>query len=484
MPLADNLLALYRLEEASGTRADALGANDATQHGSPSGVTGKVGTAIQLVKASSQYLSHADSSQLSSGNSDFEITCWVKFNTLPSLDASPLVAKWQSGSYEYLLYYDNADSRIKFAITADGSAGTFAVVTLSSLGGPVTGVWYFLTAFHDASANLLGISFNANSPDTISWSTGIHDGTTEFRIGSSADASTQLLDGVIDEVALFRRVLGSSDRSSFYNSGAGRAYPWDSAGTASSSFGFSCNAIGTDPGACSASMTFAATMSATGGAATGGSMSAAWSMAMSATGSSIDAGSGSSAFVMSFTALGGSSAAGSSSLAIGFTFAAASEVAGEGTASLAIGFTFSAIGPIEPGTTAIGLTGLLDTLLHHASLDFEVRLFQTGTNPLDASSTISDIVEADFNGYLGQQGTLFPPASINLGGEAESDSTVYTFTQDADGVPEDVEGMYLSFFDPSSNEVLLHFKYFPTPITFAFLGDAVSFSVKAFLANG
>ena len=480
---------MWKLDEASGTRNDSFGSNHLSDMNSVGSATGKIGNAAQFVVATSRHLSIVDNANLSTGDIDFTILGWIKFDTI-NASYQQIFGKdeYTTPTREYWVEYDPTLGRITFNVSPDGTIANQRQVVESSLGTPVTGVWYFIVAWHDSVANTLNIQINDMTPTSYSYSGGVYNGTARFNIAAHYDNSSQVsigtFLGVIDEVALLKRILSAGERTQLYNLGNGWEYPWDSRGKATMSAGFGLIALSPVPGTGTGSAAFGMTMSASGATVMSGSVSPTFGMSMSAAGGMIDAGSGSSAFVMSFTPIGGSTAEGTVSVGFSISLSAIATNAESGTATFSAGFTMLARGPAVPGSPASALTGLLDTILQHVDLSFQVKLFQTGTNPLGDTSTISDIVEADFNGYAAQLGTNFPPAAINLAGEAESDSTSYVFTQSADGAPQDIEGMYLSFFDETFAERLLYFQYFPTPITFAFAADSVNFSAKAFLANG
>jgi hypothetical protein len=73
---------------------------------------------------------------------------------------------------------------------------------------------------HDATGNTIGISVNAGTVNTTSFSGGIFDGTTAFLIGSRSGAT--YMNGRIDEVGVWKKLLSASELTELYNSGAGK----------------------------------------------------------------------------------------------------------------------------------------------------------------------------------------------------------------------------------------------------------------------
>src|SRR4051812_43478016 len=105
-PLLTNLASYWKLEEASGTRADEIGSQTLTDNNTVTQAVGKLGNAAQFTAANSESLSHADSATLSLGaDQDFTLGAWVY---LDSKGANRVIAsKWAPGlatkDIEYLL---------------------------------------------------------------------------------------------------------------------------------------------------------------------------------------------------------------------------------------------------------------------------------------------------------------------------------------------------------------------------------------------
>lgn len=221
MALSDNLVAYWSLEEASGTRVDATGrSNDLTPNNTPGNTTGKVGNAVQLTIASSQWLSRASTSDLAMGNIDFTIAAWVYADSL-GID-SYIVSKWSTGSEEYSLGYSNGSGFI-FIIN---NFAKFVIETV--VGVPSTATWYFVVAQHDSVSDLVKISVNAGTFRTAATAGQFPAAGSEgFAVGDSKQAGTaSKWNGRIDEVGIWKRALSSAEITELYNSGSGRDYAY------------------------------------------------------------------------------------------------------------------------------------------------------------------------------------------------------------------------------------------------------------------
>lgn len=225
MALSDNLVAFWELEESGGTRVDAVGSNDLSTGGATIGnAAGVVGWALDLEADFGNYLSIADTADLSMGDIDFTIAFWAYLETKPGF--ATLVGKDDFGvpTREYFVIYNPSADRLQFYVSPDGSG--FSVVTADALGSPSTATWYFVVAWHDATANTINIQVNDGTVNSAAHSTGVFNGTAPFALGVGFNngAAINSLDGRLDQVGIWKRVLTSGERTALYNSGAGLSY--------------------------------------------------------------------------------------------------------------------------------------------------------------------------------------------------------------------------------------------------------------------
>lgn len=223
-PLADdnpgtsNLISWWKLDETSGTRNDNHGTNHLTDNNtvlySASGIKSN---AADLELSNSESLSIASNASLVTGDIDFTIFAWVKAETLT--DFQTVISKRQDAAQnEYQIYY--AASQFVF-IVRDASTVSSITATTPTIS---TGAWYFIVAWHNASANTLNIQVNDGTVYTNSSPVTPRTGTAPLQIGSRDASTAGFWDGLIDETGLYKRVLTSAERTWLYNSGAGRSY--------------------------------------------------------------------------------------------------------------------------------------------------------------------------------------------------------------------------------------------------------------------
>jgi hypothetical protein len=226
--LTDSLVAYWSLDEASGTRVDATGrGNDLTPVGTPGSAAGTVGSAVDLSSGNS--LSRASGADVSPGNVDFTLAFWVRFDAIPG--AADVLGKWAGGGQlEYDVYLPGPFNHLQFICSTTGS--DFPAVAAATFGLLSATTWYFVVAWHDAAANTLNIQVNNGAVDSAPHAGGVFQGSTALLLGGSNFGAP--MDGRLDEVALWHRVLTSDERTALYNGGAGLAYAAVAAGATQS----------------------------------------------------------------------------------------------------------------------------------------------------------------------------------------------------------------------------------------------------------
>jgi len=217
-----NLTRYYKLNEASGSRAEAMANETLTDNNTVGSNTGHVyPLAASFVKASAESLSRADNTTLSLGG-DVGFS-WMIWLNLPDVDPNsggntkPIVAKWSSGSTEYEL--DIAVSgQLRFLVrNAGNTAFASATVTITA------NSWHMVALIHDPVSNLVGISIDGDSFATGALSGGLRDSTNAFRIGGNdTGGAANSTDGLIGPVGLWRGyVFTDGDVDDLWNGGAG-----------------------------------------------------------------------------------------------------------------------------------------------------------------------------------------------------------------------------------------------------------------------
>lgn len=184
-------------------------------------ITGLQGNAVEFASDGNSRLYAASNSLLQLANRPFTIAVWVKFDSLTDspvilskTDADPVTAQFR-------LEYDSFTQAITFRVgNTILSNATFAFNSTT----PPLGVWHFILAWLDAEDGFLHIRMNNSNYDNVSTNMmvggGMGTNDSNFTIGSNPDGSHPL-DGAVDSVAVYGRVLTRTEQMLLFNRGRG-----------------------------------------------------------------------------------------------------------------------------------------------------------------------------------------------------------------------------------------------------------------------
>src|SRR5690349_8047543 len=207
------------MHDSTGTRYDQREASDLASTNAVGMTGGLVNNAAGFVRASTQYLSIADNPSLSMGDADFTLLSNVYID--PSAIGTIIIAiKGDKTNYhqrEFCLSYNIATSRFGFRVGNGTSSGYVESNTVAP------GTWNSIMAWHDSVNNTVNIQVNDGPVNSVAYSDGGMDSSLPLAVGAYSDGSFGL-QGSIDELAIYKRVLSADERDWYYNSGSGRAY--------------------------------------------------------------------------------------------------------------------------------------------------------------------------------------------------------------------------------------------------------------------
>ncbi len=176
------------------------------------------GNAALFQAAYSRRLTVTDNPAISMGDIDFTLAGWFFANSPGNTQG--LLAKWDNApGQEYLI--QTGGGLFQFYISNNGTAAT--PVTANSFGPIPAATWCYVVAWHDSAANLLNIRVNASAINTVAYTLGGRDGTATLVVGAGA-GGTSALEGRINAVGIWKRVLTAAEQTSLYNSGKGLLY--------------------------------------------------------------------------------------------------------------------------------------------------------------------------------------------------------------------------------------------------------------------
>jgi hypothetical protein len=164
-------------------------------------------------------LSITDASQsgLSPLSSDFSVSVWVKFESLPGGSALAIIGQDDYGTgtstdRSWLLSYLTTTNRFTFYLFGGAS---FTAVEADNFGAASTGTWYHIVATYDATAQETSIQVDGGSANTLSHTIGTNNSTTDFGIALQLNNSVaeSTFDGVIQAAGIWSRVLSDAERT-------------------------------------------------------------------------------------------------------------------------------------------------------------------------------------------------------------------------------------------------------------------------------
>jgi hypothetical protein len=209
--LAPSLFAQLKFDESSGTSAA-----DATGHGwtgtlvnGPAWIVGHGGNAVSLNSSASNYVSLP--AGVVSSLTSFSIAAWVKLNANATWAR---IFDFGTGTSNYMFLSPvGAGNTLRFAITISAGAGEQQINYNAVLS---TGAWHHLVVTLMAGTGILyvdGVPVGTNSGITLAPSD--LGSTTQNWIGRSQYPADPYLNGLVDDLRIYRGALSASDVASF-----------------------------------------------------------------------------------------------------------------------------------------------------------------------------------------------------------------------------------------------------------------------------
>ena len=172
---------------------------------------------------SSEYLSIADGSQTGLDiTGDISIVAWVKKESAGSFQFIATKYDYGSADRSYAFLFDSSDN-LQFKYD-DLGAGVNQNVEDSDGAFSKTGVWYHVAVSADVSAKDVKLYVDGVLvPSTLTdgGATSIYNGSAAFALGCqfNSGAVESEFDGIMDDVAVFDRVLSHAEVLELYGSG-------------------------------------------------------------------------------------------------------------------------------------------------------------------------------------------------------------------------------------------------------------------------
>ncbi len=217
-----NLISYWKLEDVN----DSKGSNNLTNNGTVTFPAGKFGNSA-LLNGSSKYLSIADASQTGLDLAgDFAMSVWIKLNTQPGSGlAYQIITKDDVNQRQYAFTYLDVGGVKRIAIFIHASNAVYDEVYIAQT-LPV-GVWTHICLTCDISNSassefvfyINGVKIGNGTVATDGSVTAIQNTTAQFEIGRRIYSGfNQYLDGSVDDIAIFSRILTDQEVLNIYQS--------------------------------------------------------------------------------------------------------------------------------------------------------------------------------------------------------------------------------------------------------------------------
>jgi hypothetical protein len=213
-----DLVAYYKLEEASGARADSVGSNDLADVNTVLNTTGISGNCATFVAAQQEHLTLDTGSNVFSLDTDRSMFAWVKADdntTRGIINVSLAGGSWPNDCAASV--YHEAD-KVKVLVGHDGPGNTATTITGYDL--------------DDGDWHLVGMKYNSDLNEIFAgcdgvWSTGQTVSGNLAVAGDTINIGTFFTNmgwwnGEIDEAMIYRRALSTDEFEALFNSRSGR----------------------------------------------------------------------------------------------------------------------------------------------------------------------------------------------------------------------------------------------------------------------
>jgi hypothetical protein len=209
-----SLVAYWKLDEASGNRADSTGrGNTLAPKVSTGNAAGIISNAASFTGNSNTALHIASNADVVIGDKDFTLDGWF-YKTANGYHG--IASKSNGTSERDFELYDENDGKLHVRY---GGSGTIISTTESI---PLSAWNYFMVK---RSGTTLSLQLNTGTVYTATITSTAH--SQDFALGSRAYAADyQTLNGLVDEVGLWQRALTTNEIAARYNSGVGLTHPF------------------------------------------------------------------------------------------------------------------------------------------------------------------------------------------------------------------------------------------------------------------
>lgn len=229
MALITNLVSYYNLNETIGTTAvDSLAAYDGTNYGATINKSGKIGTSYFFVASESDYININSLAVALNTTTTGTWSFWIKV-----ANSTPAVNK-------QIIMFGNSDTNVQLDV-AITTAGKLSVQSKNGEGNDWTMItnnkvinddtWQHVVVKQNGTLPYIFVDGYEVAVTRAGANQTLWFHTTTFNVGSigrfhNSAATSNYLDGNINEIGFWNRALTVAEISRLYNSGNGFTYPF------------------------------------------------------------------------------------------------------------------------------------------------------------------------------------------------------------------------------------------------------------------
>lgn len=225
LPQSGSIVSRWKLDEASGSRADSVGVNTLTDNNTVLSGTGRFGaTAADFESSATEYLSITDASQVGLDlSTNFSFSVWVKMESQPSGGAGmTFFSKMGSAdtNESYVMEYRDQGGTMKLrTFFENGSNGD----TISNIAKTLTnGTWYHIVCTVTIATPAIkfyvdGVDLGSVTNESIA-ATSLRNSSANFALGYRDGPNIFPFDGMMQDAVLWNTALTGAEVLSLYRS--------------------------------------------------------------------------------------------------------------------------------------------------------------------------------------------------------------------------------------------------------------------------
>lgn len=222
MALTTDLVSYYKLDESSGNAADSVGSNTGTNN-NVTYSTGKINNGA-VFNGTNAYLSMADSEDWNFGTGDFTISFWYK-SAGNDANYDTWIAQENTASNLWCIDMGVGGNKPRFvSVNSDTTVAEYNITDAQTF---TSGTWYMITVVRNGTSILMYKDASSKSlTTTTAISTNAIPNIAAAMVIGYRPTQGRYIDGMMDEVSIWKRDLSADEITELYNSGSGNQYPF------------------------------------------------------------------------------------------------------------------------------------------------------------------------------------------------------------------------------------------------------------------